>query len=155
MRNILLAAIAIAFLSVPLVAFPFCFEEAGRTYDINPFILCAIAEVESGFRQEAINRNGNGSYDYGIMQINSGWYGVLGRDTWLALSDPCTNVKVGAWILRRCINRFGYTWDAIGCYNGRAKTKRTAYAWKVYTALLRCHKEGANARCQGTPVTRK
>lgn len=113
----------------------FCFDEAGSLYNISPRILQAIARVESGFRPDALNRNANGSYDYGLMQINSSWARVLGEKLWSSLGDPCTNVKVGAWILSDSIRRHGYTWEAVGYYNAATRHKRTRYAKKVYQAL--------------------
>ena len=113
----------------------FCFEEAGSFYNISPQILWAIAKVESGFKPNAVNRNADGSYDYGLMQINSSWARVLGRDLWSSLGDPCTNVKVGAWILSGCVRKHGYTWEAVGAYNTSKKNKRARYARKVYQAL--------------------
>jgi len=126
---------ALCMVLLPLSAPSMCFEEAGRGYGISPALLYAIAKVESNLNPGAVNRNTNGSYDYGLMQINSGWYATLGRDRWDRLSDACYNVHVGAWILRQCIDRYGYTWDAVGCYNASSKPKRTAYAWKIYSAL--------------------
>jgi len=113
----------------------FCFDEAGSLYNVSPRILRAIARVESGFKPDAFNRNANGTYDYGLMQINSSWAQVLGEKLWSSLGDPCTNVKVGAWILSDCIRRYGYTWEAVGSYNAEAKHKRVKYAKKVYQAL--------------------
>lgn len=113
----------------------FCFEEAGSLYNISPRLLRAIAKVESNFQPDAINRNTNGTYDYGLMQINSSWARVLGNDLWSSLGDPCLNVKVGAWILSDCIRRHGYTWEAVGSYNAEKKHKRVRYARKVYQAL--------------------
>lgn len=127
--------IALCIVLLPLSVSPMCFEEAGRGYSISPALLYAIAKVESNLNPGAVNRNTNGSYDYGLMQINSGWYATLGRDRWDRLSDACYNVHVGAWILRQCIDRYGYTWDAVGCYNASSKPKRTAYAWKIYNTL--------------------
>jgi soluble lytic murein transglycosylase-like protein len=112
-----------------------CFIEAGRQYNISPDLLKAIAKVESNFKADAINKNSNGSFDYGIMQINSSWYRKLGHDLWISLGDPCTNIKTGAWILKDNINRVGYTWDAVGYYNASSKSKRNAYAWKIYDAI--------------------
>jgi len=113
----------------------FCFDEAGSFYNVSPRILRAIARVESGFKPDAFNRNSNGTYDYGLMQINSSWARVLGEKLWSSLGDPCTNVKVGAWILSDCIRRYGYTWEAVGSYNAETKHKRVKYAKKVYQAL--------------------
>ena len=76
----------------------YCFAAAGAEYHIAPQLLWTIAKHESGFRADAINRNKNGSYDYGVMQINSTWYKTLGPQRWAQLSDPCFNIRTGAWI---------------------------------------------------------
>jgi len=104
-------------------------------YGISPQLLWSIAKVESNFDPGAINRNHNGTYDFGIMQINSSWYPALGRAIWNQLGNPCMNVHVGAWVLAQCIQKHGNTWEAIGCYNASSKTKRVRYAVKVYDAL--------------------
>lgn len=113
----------------------FCFEEAGRLYNLPPELLVSIAKQESGLRPDAINKNANGSYDYGVMQINSCWAKTLGPELWASLGDPCTNVKVGAWILRKCIDDYGYNWRAIGCYNSRTPGKNEAYARRIAAKL--------------------
>jgi soluble lytic murein transglycosylase-like protein len=116
-------------------AYSFCFVEAGNEYNLSPDLLWAIAKAESAFDPHALNRNPDGSYDYGLMQINSSWANVLGPDVWASLSDPCQNVKVGAWILSQCVDRFGYTWRAVGCYNATSESKRKLYAARIYRIL--------------------
>lgn len=111
------------------------FRAAGERYGVSPDVLWAIAKVESNFNPQAINWNGNGSFDYGVMQINSWWYPKLGHQLWTSLSDPNTNIHVGAWILAQCIQQHGNTWAAVGCYNARSKDKQNRYAWKIYYAL--------------------
>ncbi len=113
----------------------FCFEEAGEKHGVSPQLLWAIAKTESNFNPTAVNYNKDGSFDYGIMQINSSWYKELGRERWMRLSDACYNVNVGAWILSQCVQRYGYTWTAVGCYNGVSKDKRATYANRVYRTL--------------------
>jgi soluble lytic murein transglycosylase-like protein len=115
-----------------------CFENAGATYGINPLLLWAIAKVESNFNPYALNKNKDGSYDIGIMQINSSHlntlkkYGLIDkRYIW----EPCYNIHVGAWILHQCIQKHGYTWEAIGCYNAVTPWKRKKYSYKVYKAI--------------------
>ena len=117
--------------------YAFCFEEAGMMYNISPSLLWAIGKGESNFNPNAINWNRNGSFDFGVMQINSSWRKVIGQEAWLSLRDPCYNVKIGAWILSHCIKTYGYTWEAVGCYNAKSKTKRSMYSRKIYSILNR------------------
>jgi soluble lytic murein transglycosylase-like protein len=132
-RSLLLAAALGCLLTTNATAF--CFEEAGSTYGISPLLLWGIANVESSLDPQAINKNTNGSYDYGVMQINSSWYRTLGAETWNKLSDPCTNVRVGAWVLAQCIQKYGYNWEAVGCYNSGNPERRKSYAKKVFNQL--------------------
>jgi len=71
------------------------------------------------------------------MQINSRWIPIL-RKYGLQedeLFDPCTSIRVGAWILAQNIARLGNTWDAVGAYNASAPALRLRYALKVYRNL--------------------
>ncbi len=96
-----------------------CFVNAGSYYKIPPALLTAIAKTESHFDARSHHHNRGGSIDVGLMQINSRWFpklhqrGIERR----ALMDPCTSIWVAAWILSDNIDRFGYTWKAIGAYN--------------------------------------
>ncbi len=135
MRYLSIIFAAILLLAIPRIGHAFCFEEAGGMYGVSPRLLWAIAKVESDFNPDAINRNRNGSYDVGLMQINSWWEKRLGNDLWKSLKNPCQNVKVGAWVLAQCIQRFGRTWKGIGCYNTSNDAKRAKYAKKVFATL--------------------
>ena len=119
------------------VAQAFCFEEAGKEHRISPELLKSIARVESGFNYKAVNKNRNGSRDLGLMQINSAWIDTLSLKRDELITDPCYNVMTGAGILRRCIDRHEYTWEAVGCYNAKSKGKREGYSWKIYRELKR------------------
>jgi soluble lytic murein transglycosylase-like protein len=126
-------------LLVPALAYCFCFEDAGRYYGVSPHLLWAIAKVESNFNPRALNHNKNGTYDVGLMQINSSWFPYLkkhGIDPSL-LWEPCYNTYVGAMVLRHCIDTYGYNWRAVDCYNKGKKAKENSmYVWKVYKNLL-------------------
>ena len=117
-------------------AFAFCYEEAGLEYNINPVLLQVISKTESNLNQTAINTNPNGTQDIGLMQINSSWVKSLNLDADLLLSDPCYNLKTGAGILSKCIEQYGYSWEAIGCYNAASKDKRVKYSWKIFKELV-------------------
>ncbi|MFN4245949.1 MAG: lytic transglycosylase domain-containing protein [Brevinematia bacterium] len=116
-----------------------CFYNAGTYYGVSPEILMAIAWVESKFNPVAYNKNRDGSYDIGVMQINSRWlsylkkYGVDIHHLW----NPCYNIHIGAMVLRHCIDQHGNTWRAIDCYNkGTKKAKHSShYVWKVYKSF--------------------
>ncbi|MDV7398965.1 lytic transglycosylase domain-containing protein, partial [Arthrospira platensis SPKY1] len=71
-----------------------CLDQSAQHWGINPVLLKAIAKVESGFNPQAINRsNRNGTYDIGLMQINSWWLPKLSQHgiTEPMLFDPCVN----------------------------------------------------------------
>ena len=124
----------------------FCFQDAGEAYGVSPLLLEAIAIVESQGNAGAINHNRDGSYDFGLMQINSTWAKPWGPEVWKKLGDPCVNVYAGAYVLADCIKQFGQTWDAVGCYNARSREKRIDYARKVRAVFerLRAGKEDQN-----------
>ena len=111
-----------------------CWEEAAERYGMNPYLLYAIARTESNLNASAINRNKNGSYDIGLMQINSRWlptlrkYGIEETHLW----DACVNIQVGAWVLAQNVQRMGNSWEAVGAYNARNPELRIKYAQKVY-----------------------
>ncbi|WP_175885496.1 transglycosylase SLT domain-containing protein [Burkholderia sp. BCC0044] len=122
-----------------------CFSLAGERHDIDPLLLVAIAEIESSMNPRAFNRNRNGTYDLGLMQINSTHLprlskaGITKRQL---IEEPCTAIDTGASILAGFVERHGYTWNAVGAYNAGSAPNRTAerkaYAtkvWQVYRKL--------------------
>ncbi|ENZ5477273.1 lytic transglycosylase domain-containing protein [Enterobacter hormaechei] len=126
----------------------FCFKEAGARYQIDPRLLMAIAQQESGMNPTAVNTNRNKSgkavsYDYGVMQVNSnhipklmGMGIIKSKDD--LLNNPCLNVQIGAWILATHLQKCGVNWSCLGSYNAgfseknEQETKRLNYARKIY-----------------------
>ena len=132
-----------------------CWEDAGNRYHIDPLLLYAIAKVESRLDPGAYNRNNDGTYDIGLMQINSRHLKKLaafGIDEYKLQTEPCTSVMSGAWILAQFIQQMGYGWEAVGAYNAGAKASRKAHrtryalrVWKYYGRLLSQRKQNLDA----------
>lgn len=117
----------------------FCWDQAANYYGLDPWLLFAVAKVESSFNANAINKNNDKSKstDYGLMQINTFWlptlakYGISKEH----LFDPCTSIFVGAWIMKSNIQRLGYNIDGIGAYNSPHNLQiRRKYGNKVINA---------------------
>ena len=92
---------------------------------------------ESSINPRAVNRNANGSYDVGLIQINSSWFPQLKRHgiEERHLYDPCVSLQVGAWILAQNLRRLRDPWLAVGAYNSPTPARARAYALKVYRNL--------------------
>jgi soluble lytic murein transglycosylase-like protein len=122
-----LAALVVALLpSAALAEQRGCLEDAAAWAGVHPTVLRAIAWVESRGNRAAINWNANGTYDVGLMQINSAWYHRGLAPVWPRVGDPCVNVAAAAWILALCTQEYGYTWDVVGCYHGGVGWTRSA-----------------------------
>jgi len=95
------------------------FDEAGKHYNIPPLLLKKIATIESGINPKALNRNANGTLDYGLMQINSAHLRRLSK--WgineQNILDPKVNIFVGSWLLSEHIKAHGFNLQAVGRYH--------------------------------------
>lgn len=116
-------------------------------------ILRAIAWQESHNRPDAINKNANGSIDYGLMQINSIHLHELkkyniSRDD---LKQGCKSVFIAAWHLRQKLNKEAYRdkpWDAVGAYHSETPALREKYKMqvhKIWVDLMRASQQTPSA----------
>jgi soluble lytic murein transglycosylase-like protein len=130
------ASVGIFTLFLPATTFA-CWQEVADKYQVNANLLYAIAKTESSLNPTAVNHNANGSYDIGLMQINSSWlstlqrFGIKEKD----LYRPCVSIEVAAWILAQNMQRHGATWAAIGAYNTSNAERGLLYANRVYRNL--------------------
>jgi soluble lytic murein transglycosylase-like protein len=115
-----------------------CFDKAGAYQGVNPLVLRAVAWRESKGDAMAINRNANGSIDVGPLQINSIHFPELKNQgiPHRALTDPCVNIFVAAWLLKQKMVRYGNTWRAIGAYHSESPHERDAYARSIQEILV-------------------
>ena len=146
------AAVALASLMGGGAASADCWQEAARRHDLEPQLLMAIAQVESGLKVDAVHVNSDGSRDIGLMHINSQHLPRLSRrgiTEPLLLSDPCVAVEAGALILAEFVARHGYNWTAVGAYNAGSSPAREAlrlrYARKVWTHYQALQVRGGHA----------
>lgn len=126
----------------PVTPYDACFAAVGSHFGIHPLLLKAIARQESSMVPTAINRNTDGSYDVGLMQINSQHFkpgkplyraGVTGERL---RDEPCTNIAVGGWLLADAIRRNGMTWKAVGVYHSPTPWRQQDYASRVARKLI-------------------
>ena len=126
-------------------SFAYCFEEAGEAYRIDPALLKAIAIHESGLKASTVVRNTNDTLDIGLMGINS----VHLKDPYLIqagfrspqdLLEPCTNVKLGAWLLSRKIQKWGQSWQAVGAYHSETPERNLIYQRLIGSTFFKVKK---------------
>lgn len=100
-------------------AFADCIADIAKQNDLNEMDLRAIVKVESNNNPKAIHRDRNGSVSYGLMQINSIHLAELRKKKIYAkdLFHACTNVRFGATLVRRNLDRYKTMDRAIAMYN--------------------------------------
>lgn len=85
--------------------------------------------------------NTNKSVDIGPMGINSIHLGELqqyGINAEKLRSDPCLNVFIGTWLLRRSIVQAGGNlWKGIGNYHSKTPSLHRDYQLKVWKKMQR------------------
>ncbi len=73
-------------------------RKIAREHQLDEDVFVAVLYCESGMNPKAINRNKNGTTDYGIAQFNDHWYrAIISPQT--ALNDPeaALNVMAKQW----------------------------------------------------------
>ena len=115
-----------------------CWDKAASYYHVDPYLLYAIANVESGMNPNAIGLNHDGTRDVGLMQINSSHFSDLERkgiNEYRLITEPCTSIMVGASILSGMIKIYGYNWEAFGAYNAGLRISRSAWSMPARSGI--------------------
>lgn len=115
-----------------------CVNAASRHFSIHPAVIKSIIAVEGG-KIGTMSRNSNGTYDMGIMQINTihlpdikrkfpsiGWREVAYK--------PCVNIGIGSWILSQRMKETSNYWKGVGNYHSKTPKFRKIYLKKIYKA---------------------
>lgn len=113
------------------------FVEAGKAFKLDPRILWAIAYKESRHTPHIISKpNKNGTYDIGIMQINSSHLVWLKREFGISQKDlrdnPRINIYIGALILRKCFDK--HKAPLYSAFNAKERAYINAYKSTSTTA---------------------
>lgn len=90
-------------------------EKMAERYGLNPNIIKALIEEESGWLSSAEGDNGN---SVGLMQIQERWHkDRMKRLGVTNLYDSEQNITVGCDILSELLNKYGNYKDALSVYN--------------------------------------
>lgn len=129
-----------------------CVNQAAETYAVPADLILAIIFVEGG-RNGIAMANKNGSFDYGVMQINSSWLPEVadkGSSSYRLQFDACHNVMVGTWILKKNIKSNSNLMQAIGNYHSHTPALNQRYAKQVlfiYDKIRTILAPGVNPEC--------
>lgn len=128
----LMLAAGWALWQVTLWAFPFPYRaevlEAAATSGLDPRLILALARAESGFRPQAVSREGA----VGLLQVTPTTAAWVASQRGLTppgaeiLADPGYNLETGAWYLAWLLGQFqGRLAPAVAAYNaGSAPVRR-------------------------------
>ena len=98
------------------------------SYDIPISLLFSIVNVESNFNPRAINKNRNGTRDYGLMSLNSSTFTGYSEEQ---LYEIELNLKLGCEYLLMLKDRYRTWGEAVIHYNGLYTKGAGSYMVKV------------------------
>jgi soluble lytic murein transglycosylase len=138
-RQIWLAGMVMGALLVPWLGNVICpwpyqstFLAAGRTYEVSPYVLAAVARAESHFDPAAQSSRGA----VGIMQLLPGTAAYLthqqATQVETLLGQPTFSINVGAKYLSELRGEFDSMTAAIAAYNGGDATVRSWIASGIW-----------------------
>lgn len=120
-----------------------CVYQSAKKYELPVELLLAVIKTEGGRNGLAV-KNKNGSYDLGIMQINTihlSRLKSLGISRTTLLTNGCVNIDVGAWMLRSHFPSKPATadkrqwWRYVGNYHSATITYNVEYQKRVWKNL--------------------
>ncbi|TPE46488.1 lytic transglycosylase domain-containing protein [Amaricoccus solimangrovi] len=119
----------------------------GDTYGLPPAVLYGIYETKRGEIGGEYGPQANGTYELGLMKINSSrvpelaneWE-VSGSTAWeWVRDDACTNIGVTGWLLRENLMNSWNLADAIALYNEGTEEQNAEYKEEVIAKMEQHH----------------
>lgn len=118
-----------------------CIVQASTRYEVPELLLHAIIRKENG-RMGKYSKNKNGTYDFGLAQINTTWlkeFAAYGITPAHLLNDTCVNIAASAYVLKYNLLRQNDWFKAIVAYNignNRWTPVRYAIGYKYAAEVL-------------------
>ena len=129
-------------MAIPYLA---CMAAVAAFYHLPPRVLPSIQAVEGG-SVGSVSANRDGSFDLGVMQVNTLWLTALGRAAHMTpeavrarlVGDACFNIAAAGIILRTyVIEARGDVMLAVGYYHSHTPARRDGYQRLVLGAAGR------------------
>ena len=126
-------------MAVPFVA---CMALVASIYGLPPRVLPSIHQTEGG-QPGTVSRNGNGTEDLGVMQVNTIWLPALSAYTGLPqplvrdklIGNACFNIAAAGAIMRTYLNETrGDLMQAVGNYHSHTPVLTQRYQVRVTEA---------------------
>ncbi|WP_052181221.1 lytic transglycosylase domain-containing protein [Plesiomonas sp. ZOR0011] len=118
-----------------------CIAASSNRFNVHTDLIKAVIRTEGG-KVGTKSKNKNGSYDLGIMQINTihlpslQQYGITEKQL---IHNACVNIAAGTWLLAKSIgtpsNAYEY-WQGVGNYHSKTPKLNVTYRNKVWRNLL-------------------
>ncbi|MDR0457762.1 MAG: lytic transglycosylase domain-containing protein [Burkholderiaceae bacterium] len=126
--------------------------KAGQSAHIDPALVLAIMAIESSFNPFAQSAAGAQGLMQVMTRVHVEKYDGYGGQ--FAAFDPLSNLRVGVWVLRDCIDKAGSIEGGLRCYVGAAHLKTDGgYVSKVVAEYGRLQQVIAQAH-QAAPSSR-
>lgn len=129
-----------------------CIVFAANRYQVNPAVILSILRVEGG-KTGRVSYNSNGTYDIGLMQINSIHLKELAK-TGISFqqlkNNGCLNVAIGAYYIKKAElsgSKSRNGWNNIANYHSRTEVYNNRYAYKIAKAAYSLPQEWVNYDC--------
>lgn len=116
-----------------------CVESAAAAFDIEPYAMYLILDVEGGTVGK-VSENSNGTYDIGPAQVNSSHlrtFAAHGITEEAIRDDRCVNILAGAWLYKDARDRAPNVAKAIALYHSPTPKYQRRYLERVYEAIER------------------